>query len=559
MHKVKKLIKILKRYYSELLSVRKLQVASKYKFKIENESTSEMNTNDFKFKFFDNDEVINKINFKNVVKRVVHNQKNSLLIDPLYLRDIQWYINSNEKHFKSLLLDKYNPNKQLTLNMPKSNLTYRPVSYLLPVDSVIYQALVDYIIKYKIREFSKNVYSNILNPIKEKKVFHNPVQHWLKMRSNLRKLHKKGFNYYFSSDISGYFENIKIEKLIELIGFFVGKKEYNFIKYLKKLLYNWKYADSQGIIQTHPASSILGKIYLTPVDSALSFLENKYLRYVDEFHIMATSKRELISYVLKLNQELRELGLNLNASKTKILERDQILEDLNEEKDFFASCSYYYSSHKYDLALKVLKDRFDKLKEEYKENKKINIKIFRRCIHAFTSNKVNDGIVFSLKMLKIYPEQTPDIIKYLKVFINSEKYIITFIFKYLEDKDSNLYKWQQIWLLMLLLEVKDKNRIDFDKVWRIANNKNQDELARSIAYIVLTKYLDKADLVILKRHYLTAKSLIIKRTLLFCLSKLPKKYIEDILKIEPNDDINLVITKLYLHQNHVNFDNFTLL
>lgn len=407
--------------------------------------------------FFEEVDCINKINFKRSIKRVASDKKRSLIVDPLKMQDIIWFVENKEPEFKKLMQCRYFPSRQITLSMPKGNLTYRPISYLSPIDSLLYQALVDNIVKYKHNKFSKHVYSEVLNTISCNEVINNPVQHWLEMRNNLRKQYANGYNIYFTTDISGYFENIKIKKLLEAIDFYIGRNETSFKKILEKLICKWQYAESQGLIQTHPASSILGKIYLTTIDSQLSYLSYRYSRYVDEFHIMSKSNKDVIKITIELNDALRELGLNLNLTKTKILRDQEIAQELDEDKDFFDSVNYWESLRIHDVSLGLVKQKFIEIEQRYREENKINKKVFRYCIHKFQREKVNDGINFSLEMLRQFPDQTIDIVKYLAHFINSGDYIINYIVETIMNKEINLYQWQQIWLLALLLEV-DKGK-----------------------------------------------------------------------------------------------------
>ncbi len=503
--------------------------------------------------FFEDIDFVNRVNFRKSIKRIASNKKRDLIVDPLRMQDLIWFVDNNEDKFKTLMQSRYQPSKQITLSMPKGNLTYRPISYLLPIDSLLYQALVDNIVKYKYDKFSKYVYSNILNKISSNHVIHNPVQHWIEMRRNLRKQYENGNNIYFTTDVSGYFENIKIKKLLKLVDFYIGRNEVSYKRILEKLLCHWQYADSQGLIQTHPASSILGKIYLTPIDSELSYLNNKYSRYIDEFHIMLKSNRDVIQITMKLNNLLRELGLNLNLTKTKILRDDAIIEELDEDRDFFESANYYDTLHIYDIFIDIVKNKFVEIEQRYRAGQTINKRVFRYCIHKFQRERARDGISFSLEMLKEMPEQTIDIIKYLALFINTEDTIITYIFDIIKDKEVNLYQWQQVWLLALLLEVEQGKDLDFNTIWSIANSNDQDVLSRSICYLILSKHLEDNELIILKRHYETTDSIVLKRVLLFCLERLPKTFTADIMTTSEDEDISIYITKEYIKHNRIDW------
>ncbi len=513
--------------------------------------------------FSGDEDVIKKINFGDVIKRIVKFRNDDLLLDPIALKDLHWFVQNNERDLKKIILDKYCPSPQETYSMPKKSFSYRPISYLQPLDSLIYQALIDKLIRHRRTKFSQQVYSHIINDINKAEIFHNPVQHWLEMRDNIRQQYKKGFRHYFFADISGYFENVKIKKLMEILNFYVERNGANYSSYLELLLCKWQYAIAQGLIQTHPASSILAKVYLNPIDSKLNYLGKNYNRYVDEFHILARTKHDLFKITLQINEALRELGLNINVAKSKYFEGEDILKEINEEKDFFDGVSYLENVvGKHDEAYEVIKARYEKLVKSYGDKNEVNLKIFRYCIHKF--GKKMDPIATSLCLdfVRDYPEQTVNIVRYLNIFINNNDYsseILGSIFDFLKNDECNLYNWQQIWLLALIHESRDKNKIDFRYIWGIVQNKNQDVLSRSICLLILTKHLEDHNLTTLMDMYKKADSLILRRTILYCLAKLPSTLTEDIFKVKNDDDLSIAILKQYLKYNKIEYEKHTIL
>lgn len=504
--------------------------------------------------FFADKNLIDKINFKNVVKRVVSNDKRGLMLDPLQFKDIDWYIQNNEEEFKEFIYLYYTPSPKEVYNMPKGTFLYRPVAYLQPIDSVIYQALVDKIIRYKRNRFSKQVYSDIINDINLAAVFHNPVMHWLDMRDNIRNQYSNGHDYYFFADISGYFENIKILKLIKNLKFYIGRHDVGYLKYLENLLSLWQYADAQGLIQPHGASSILAKVYLSVVDSKLGYLGKNYNRYVDEFHILARSKSELLKITLQLNEGLRDLGLNLNVAKIKLLEGKDIPVELDKNKDFFEGIAYLKGVERnYVEAFDIVKKKVSDLEKNYGKNKEVDLKVLRYCLHASQQWKWPGMVGFCLKIIEQFPEQTIDIIRYLNIFINdgSQIKIVRYICGFLRDKNKNLYNWQQVWFLALLFEVNDKNKLNFDLIWDIVNDENQDALSKGISFLIISKHLEDHELLFLLEHYKKTNLITLKRVLLFCLSKLPNTLTQGLFSENSDDPIGLRILKKFLRNNLV--------
>lgn len=506
--------------------------------------------------FFTDRNLIEKINFKYVVRRVMNHNKQGLIPDPLAFKDINWLVNNADKDFNKYIFLYYKPGYKEVYDMPKGNFLYRPIVYLQPIDSVVYQALVDRLINYKRTKFSHQVYSNIINDINSAEVFHNPVMHWLDMRENIRNQYSKGYNYYFFSDISGYFENIKIQKLIKNFKFYIGRNDVGYLGYLNTLLTLWQYADAQGLAQPHDASSILSKAYLSVVDSRLGYLGKNYSRYVDEFHILAKSKPELLKITQQLSEGLRELGLNLNVAKVKLFEGEDIAKELDKNRDFFDGVAYLRNAKKaYTEAFEKITAKEKELEENYTKNKELDPKIFRYCLHASQRNGWPGMVEFCLRIIDQFPEQTIDIVKYFNIFINdgSDKRISECIIEFLRDKNVNLYNWQQVWLFALLFEINDRNDLDFDLIWNVANDENQDVLSRGICFLILTKHFDDNELIFLLDHYKKTKSITLKRILLFCISKLPNTLTQGLYDEVVDEQLGIKITKKFLQNNAINF------
>ena len=437
--------------------------------------------------------------------------------------------------------------------MPKENHTFRPVTYLLPSDSIIYQAIVDKLIMHKKDKFSNQVYSNIINKIDNTEVFTNPIRKWLEMRENIRKQYRKGNNFYFFSDISGYFENIKIDNLLSMLCFHTGKNEKEYEVLLKKVLVKWQFAKSQGLVQPHSASSILSKIYLTPVDAMLSDMKNKYSRYVDEFYLITNSEKELKLKIYYLCEKLRELGLNLNSSKSRYLSGEEISDELDEDQDYFNLVNYT-EFHLFDIELSqsIVDNKFDEFINNYEDNKKVNMKIFRNCIRKYAKKENPRAVYFCLSIINKNYEQIVDIVKYLSVFLKYEdfsKIILEKITCYIKNKDINHYQWVQCWLLNLFIKTDYNYHVDTELLKSIFENKNQSNLSRATALLAYSKHSKDINLVFLSAMYKEADNTLLKRAILAASSKMPCTYTEDMYKIDADDELDIIVLKEYLLKN----------
>jgi len=134
--------------------------------------------------------------------------------------------------------------------------------------------------------------------------------------------------YVVATDIANFYDSIEVPRLISKIRLKVHDKQ-DLVDALYAFLSSWNrkhmgyMASTKGIPQEmiSDASRILSHFYLQDFDEEFSkycAAENlTYVRWSDDFLIFGGSNQKLQSAVHHASRLLRDLGLNLNASKTK--------------------------------------------------------------------------------------------------------------------------------------------------------------------------------------------------------------------------------------------------
>jgi hypothetical protein len=83
-------------------------------------------------------------------------------------------------------------------------------------------------------------------------------------------------------------------------------------------------------------SSFLGNVYLLPIDMAFGSLSRrrdlKYLRYMDDIKVLAKDMPSAREALFLMNERLRTLRLNIQASKTRILQGNEIADEFFDER-----------------------------------------------------------------------------------------------------------------------------------------------------------------------------------------------------------------------------------
>lgn len=144
-------------------------------------------------------------------------------------------------------------------------------------------------------------------------------------------------NYVVSTDIANFYDSIEVPRLISKIRAKVPT-EIDTVDALNAFLSSWNrrhvgyMASTKGIPQEiiSDASRVLSHFYLQDFDVAFSKYCDAnnltYVRWSDDFLIFGGSNQKLQSAVHHASKLLRDLGLNLNAPKTKYRTKRELKE-----------------------------------------------------------------------------------------------------------------------------------------------------------------------------------------------------------------------------------------
>lgn len=150
------------------------------------------------------------------------------------------------------------------------------------------------------------------------------------------KLYKnKNYKYFAIFDIANFYDSIRLDRLEYQIRAVVPKEKSEEVNLLFYFLSQWNKRclnytrESVGLPQDelNDCSRILANFYLQDYDQSMSnyAIKNKssYLRFADDQIIAAPSKEEAEKIMFVASERLSRIGLNLNAAKAKVLNRDE--------------------------------------------------------------------------------------------------------------------------------------------------------------------------------------------------------------------------------------------
>lgn len=151
---------------------------------------------------------------------------------------------------------------------------------------------------------------------------------WLAWRRKTVRLIRAGYVWLVRTDLTSYFDSIEHRLLFADIDRVCPDR--NIGNALKRMLGEWAPVNARGIPQGPDVARTLGNLYMVPVDEQMLTGDWKYLRFLDDIHVLGRTRREVIEGVRALERECRRRGLGLNGSKTKMLFGDEAVESLVE-------------------------------------------------------------------------------------------------------------------------------------------------------------------------------------------------------------------------------------
>lgn len=413
---------------------------------------------------------------RDVVRQLKHDLKDDWYPDSLGYEDtlepeviseaIAESLNSND--------GLYVPGSRAELNIPKKGFVLRYSLETSLLDRAYYHALVAELLPFYDKLLSPFVLSHRYASSGDRKgryLFHHPIEQWKHFRGYIAK-EADNKNHVLVTDIQNYFENIKIDLLIGLLRERVSKLRATgpekariraIIDHLDRCLSTWCFRDTHGLPQNRDASSFLGNIFMIIIDEAMLKRGYKYFRYMDDIKIVTSSHYKARSALQDFIVELRKIGLNVNASKTDILEPNTpkyYSEILSLDDRELEQIDSMWRSR----SLPVIRRSFEPLRRLairlIKENR-TQERGFRFCVKRFESlalcNEIDIPASFfepmidaAITELDTQPFSTDQLVRFLKAAPVTQTQIGR-VAAFLRDHERAIYDWQNYLLWQLLV------------------------------------------------------------------------------------------------------------
>jgi len=275
------------------------------------------------------------IKFDLVLQHLRQDMRDDWYFDCLQYDDIF----NSEKYAKRVIIallqewnGTYSGSKSVVRDIPKKGYGERYGLETDFFDRFLYQAICSFLIPYYDKLLGHRVLSYRYDPHPQNKkyLFKPKISRWFTFEGvTLTFIGSK--KYLLVTDLSNFFENVSRVQIIdemkraipEIVATGPQKLQIrNAVSTLDKLLEQWTYSGNHGLPQNRDASSFLSNVLLSSVDREMAKKGYDYYRYVDDIRIIAESELHAKRALQDLIRQLRNVGMNINASKTEILAPD---------------------------------------------------------------------------------------------------------------------------------------------------------------------------------------------------------------------------------------------
>lgn len=264
--------------------------------------------------------------------------------------EIAYYRQNKEKLFNEIKMSLenpslYEPETAFSFYLPKSDMFFRRMIYTPFKDLIIKFIFVSVLAELLDFTFISNCFSyrldrNIDKNQKSKRYLYKPYYEGFKEFIDWQLAQVKSSSCLLKTDISSFYDSISHEYLMSAISqkLNITNESHFMILFSRTLKFKTCYYsmvdeklcetyNSQGIPIGNSAEGFIANILLNEVDEALFNLGINFGRYVDDFRFFTNNKSDALKALIILQEFLFKIGLNLNTSKTKIIEaQEKIIE-----------------------------------------------------------------------------------------------------------------------------------------------------------------------------------------------------------------------------------------
>jgi hypothetical protein len=480
---------------------------------------------------------ISLLDFPRALKRIEHDVQTDFVFAP--------HLNAVYRQASSELTDRltgnlksghFEPRLPITLEIPKQHLFSRPGSILWPADRLAYQAVVDSIAPTadQALDRSRVFSSQLLSPDPDGFMFQPAGESYAAFRGAvLEHCGDKKFSHVVKADVSAYYERIYQHILVNLLT--SSGCDTSLVGFLEKLLLQFTQKDSHGILQGLAPSDFLGTFYLLSIDAAHTMDDIPFVRYVDDMRIFFGDESAAIRHFTRLTALLRNDGLNLNESKSGIVEvTDFITEETeldtlfqaakNEVREQLSRMDFYASVDAWEFdepneSSEIEEEEIDldatyALFGQTDVSDRVRSKIDSFCLSVFTASKDDHAVEYVVSKFAKNPGLAQNFARYLAIFLPTYDAVVEII----EDRftiESLRFEYQLLWLGAALMSANSLSSTTVDRALQYLLHGKVGECGRAVCASLVGRFGNAGQRRLLRTHYANESSAFVRAAILY--------------------------------------------
>ncbi|MGD9115749.1 MAG: RNA-directed DNA polymerase [Dehalococcoidia bacterium] len=486
--------------------------------------------------------LVEEIDFTLALGRVKTDVLSDFLLAPHYSAVYTYAADDLIDRTKTLLRNgEYHPELPIFVDIPKRSGLSRPGAILLPIDRLVYQLLVDMVSVQAEAQLDRScVFSHVLlSEDPDFKMFEPADECWQSMQRALKaRCQDTGFSHVVKADVASFFERIYRHNLMNLLH--SSGCDSRVVNLLEKVTSEFMENDSHGILQGMFPSDFLGNFYLASLDNDLKVKDVPSIRYVDDLYLFYPSLIEAKKGLFALCRILRDEGLNLNESKTDILQTHDLLAEETEIDRLFSRAKKEVREIGAEVELetpygfqsvwltaeeglpeeKVELVAMEELYYKVSDTEVDSDKIEKFCL-PYLAKTLNDVAVGrSLEGILLRPYLSKMYCSYLMPFAREDIDVSKRLESIITD-DELPYDWSLIWPMAVLIDVDSIENGTVTKALRIMEDSRRLDGLRALAAHLVAKHGNAGQRRLLRHWYDQEPSPYVRAAILFSTRHLP--------------------------------------
>jgi Reverse transcriptase (RNA-dependent DNA polymerase) len=426
------------------------------------------------------------------IARVRKDAENDLWPDPAGLLDLprsKTEVAAFRRRFQALR--RTPPARAIEGLVPKRDGLTRTAHILPPVVRVYYQALVDSFMHRVDRRLEPAGHIFGYRPRGARrgaKAFGKVLEQWLEFDAAVKSAARDpDVGAVVVADLAAYFERISHERLsAHLLSLGVPTETVKEIRALLRALMGSDFGLPQGC----DASSVLGTIFLDPMDKVMRRRGYAFYRYADDIRVLVHSEHEARTALHLLEAQARALGLHLQPGKTRILVgRQEIRREIVEPDAEISAVDYVYRASR-RAGMKRVRAKW----RSVSRRKPWSPRFVKFLLNRLRSNRDPFAVNWCLARLGVLDWLADSVGPYLALFIDRKR-VQSSLLRHLRSP-ANISSYEEAGLLRALLTAKSVSRALLDYCSEVLSNRNKKPASRQWAALVLGKQGDASDLAV---------------------------------------------------------------